>query len=132
MTRVGETNEIMLNGVARIVGADVFATDKVIVQGINALLMPAGVEVSLLYLSPYSHAKFFPLFVTISHIENQEDSMLRTCRCQKHVTHSRASIKARLMTLAKLVKCSKTKLAVNSCSLIDQHAVVIHIDLCAP
>lgn len=35
----------MLNGVARIVGADVFATDKVIVQGINALLMPAGVEV---------------------------------------------------------------------------------------
>lgn len=47
-TRVGETNEIILNGVARIVGTDVFATDKVIVQGINALLMPAGVEVSLL------------------------------------------------------------------------------------
>lgn len=61
VTRVGETNEIMLNGVARIVGVDVFATDKVIMQGINALLMPNGVEVSLHYLSPYSHAKFFPL-----------------------------------------------------------------------
>lgn len=51
MTRMDDTNEIMLNGVARIVGVDVFATDKVIVQGIDALLMPASEEVSLHYLA---------------------------------------------------------------------------------
>ena len=116
MTRVGDTNEIMLNGVARIVGVDVFATDKVIVQGTDALLMPAGVEVSLQYSSQYSCAKYFPLYVVISLIGNQEGAMLRTCRCQKHVTHSRESIKAHFITSAKLVICSKTKLAVNSYS----------------
>lgn len=116
VTRVGDTNEIMLNGVARIVGVDVFATDKVIVQGTDALLMPAGVEVSLQYSSQYSCAKYFPLYVVISLIGNQEGAMLRTRRCQKHVTHSRESIKVHFITLAKLVLCSKTKLAVNSYS----------------